>query len=416
VQGAVVAIDPYDGAIVALDGGFAFSRSKFNRAIQARRQLGSSFKPFVYSAALEHGMTPATLISNAPFVSVANRKLSDLWRPQNYERYTSGLMRLREGLVHSVNIVSVRILQRIGIVPAIDWTRHFGFTAGELPHNLTLVLGSASLSPLAMARGYAVFANGGFLVRPYFIQRITGPGGNSLAIADPWVACGTCTATNAANAAPPATTTAAATSPTAGVTSPVPAVATTTRTRARTSQANKVLVAVAQPSPVPRLAPRTISAQNAYLMTSMLRSVITSGTGRAALSLDRDDLAGKTGTTNDFSNAWFDGFGPRLVAVTWVGYDQPHSLGYDESGARAALPMWIRFMGAALQGVPEAPTAMPPGLVTVRIDSKTGLRCNAANPNAIWETFRTHHVPPWNRNHPAPSLYGDGGNTENANP
>ncbi len=409
VQGALVAIDPYDGAIVALDGGFAFSQSKFNRAIQAHRQLGSSFKPFVYSAALEQGMTPATLISNAPFVSVANRALSDLWRPQNYERNTSGLMRLREGLVHSINIVSVRILQRIGIIPAIDWARHFGFTAGELPHNLTLVLGSASLSPLTMARGYAVFANGGFLIRPYFIQRITGPGGNSLAVANPWVACVTCAAINATNAAPPTTTITAATTPTAGVTGAVPAMAPPPRT----SQA-KVLVT--QSSPAPRLASRTISAQNAYLMTSMLRSVITRGTGRAALSLGRSDLAGKTGTTNDFSNAWFDGFGLRLVAVTWVGYDQPHSLGHGESGARAALPMWIRFMGAALKGIPEAPLSMPPGLVTVRIDSKTGLRCNASDPNALWETFRTHHVPPWNRNQQAPSLYGNGGDSGNTDP
>ncbi|MGA7965098.1 MAG: peptidase, partial [Gammaproteobacteria bacterium] len=174
---------------------------------------------------------------------------------------------------------------------------------------------------------------------------------------------------------------------------------------------NQAKVLVAQPSSTPRLAPRTIPAQNAYLMTSMLHSVITHGTGQAARSLGRDDLAGKTGTTNDFSNAWFDGFGPRLVAVTWVGYDQPHSLGYGETGARAALPMWIDFMGAALKGVPEAPASMPPNLVTVRIDSKTGLRCNADDPNAIWETFRSGNLPPLNQTQQAPSLYGGGGGT-----
>ena len=405
-QGALVALDPYDGAIVALDGGFDFNQSKFNRAIQAHRQLGSSFKPFVYSAALEQGMTPATLVSNTPFVSVANRALSDLWRPQNYEGETSGLMRLREGLVHSVNIVSVRILQRIGIAPAIDWAKHFGFTADELPHNLTLVLGSASLSPLTMARGYAVFANGGFLVRPYFIQRVTGPGGTLLSVANPWVACAGCNTVNAAGtAASPAV---AATAPSApmSVASPASAVAAATSPGTRP---NRARVLVAQPSHVPRLAPRTIPAQNAYLMTSMLHSVITNGTGRGARVLGRDDLAGKTGTTNDFSNAWFDGFGPRLVAVTWVGYDQPHSLGYGESGARAALPMWIDFMGAALKGVPEASPPMPPGLATVRIDSKTGLRCNAGDPNAIWETFRNDNLPPWNQSKQAPSLYGGGG-------
>ncbi len=412
VQGALVSIDPYDGAIVALDGGFSFSQSKFNRAIQAHRQLGSSFKPFVYSAALHQGMTASTLVSNAPFVSVANQALSDLWRPQNYEKNTSGMMRLREGLVHSVNIVSVRILQRIGVNNAIDWARRFGFTPGELPHNLTLVLGSASLSPLTMARGYAVFANGGFLVRPYYIQRVTGPGGALLAEADPWVACSTCSASSPASAAAPAAATVAATAPSAPVSVATPASAVAAATAGATHAATarrSAHVLVSQPTNVPRLAPRTLSPQNAYLMTSMLHSVITSGTGRAARSLGRDDLAGKTGTTNDFSNAWFDGFGPRLVTVTWVGYDQPHSLGHGESGARAALPMWISFMGTALQGVPESPAPMPSGLVTVRIDSKTGLRCSANDPNAIWETYRSDNLPPMNQSLQAPSLYGGGG-------
>lgn len=414
VQGAIVALDPYDGAIVALDGGFSFSQSKFNRAIQAHRQLGSSFKPFVYSAALDHGMTAASMVSNAPFVSVANRELSDMWRPQNYEGNTSGMMRLREGLVHSINIVSVRVLQRIGVEPAIDWAKRFGFTPAELPHNLTLVLGSASLSPLTMARGYAVFANGGFLVRPYYIQRVTGPGGELLAAANPWVACAQCAAPASTGAAAPESATVPAsaavaeTAPSAPVSVANPASATVATTRAATRE-RAARVLVSQPTNVPRLAPRTLPPRNAYLMQSMLHSVITSGTGRSARVLGRDDLAGKTGTTNDFSNAWFDGFGPRLVTVAWVGYDQPQSLGYGESGARAALPMWIQFMGAALKGVPESPPSMPPGMVTVRIDSKTGLRCHADDPNAIWETFRSGQVPPWNQSQQAPSLYGGGG-------
>lgn len=408
VQGALVSIDPYDGAIVALDGGFSFSQSKFNRAIQARRGLGSSFKPFVYSAALNQGMTPSTLISNAPFVSVANQQLSDLWRPRNYEKNFSGMMRLREGLVHSVNIVSVRILQRIGVDKAISWAQRFGFTPDELPHNLTLVLGSADLSPLTMARGYAVFANGGFLVRPYYIQRVTGPGGSLLADANPWVACGSCSASASASAAAPAAATIAATAPSAPMSVATPASAVAKATQAATAR-HSAQVLVSQPTNVPRLAPRTISPQNAYLMTSMLHSVITSGTGRAARGIGRDDLAGKTGTTNDYSNAWFDGFGPRLVTVTWVGYDQPKSLGHGETGARAALPMWISFMGAALKGVPENPPSMPSGLVTVRIDSKTGLRCGANDPNAIWETYRSDNVPPMSQSQQAPSLYGGGG-------
>ena len=404
VEGALVALDPYDGAIVALDGGFDFTKSKFNRAIQAHRQLGSSFKPFIYSAALNAGMSTATLISNAPFVSVANPQLADLWRPENYEHETPGMVRLREGLVHSINIVSVRVLDKIGVGAAVDWAQRFGFTAQELPHNLTLTLGSASLTPLAMARGYAVFANGGFLVRPYYIQRIEGPGGNELAVAQPWVACAQCR--GEAPVAPTVGAPVAASGTSAPETAPNPA--STTQPGSAASAAHAVLLLGRRPRSV-RLAPRTLSPQNAYLVTSMMQSVIQRGTGRAARVLGREDLAGKTGTTNDFSNAWFDGFSPRLVAVTWVGYDQPHSLGNGETGARAALPMWISFMGTALKGVPDVPWSMPSGLVTVRIDSKTGLRCGPDDPNAMWEVFRQDNVPPMTPSKQAPSLYGGGG-------
>jgi len=403
VQGALVAIDPYDGAITALDGGFSFGRSKFNRALQAHRQLGSSFKPFVYSAALDSGMTPASLVSNAPFVSVANQKLSDLWRPENYERNTSGMMRLREGLVHSVNIVSVRILQQVGVLRAVHWARNFGFSPDELPHNLTLTLGSASLTPLSMARGYAVFANGGFLIRPYFIQRVQGPGGKLLARAHPWVACVPCRppASGTTGTAVPATV--AATTP--AMPESAPAAATTRPAAGGTGHAAVLMTGTPHDE---RLAPRTIPPQNAYLMVNMLQDVIRHGTGQGARVLHRSDLAGKTGTTNDFSNAWFDGFSPRLVAITWVGYDQPHSLGNGESGARAALPMWIRFMRTALTGVPEGSWSMPPRLVTVRIDTKTGLRCGANDPHATWEVFREGNVPGWNQPQKTPSLYGGG--------
>ncbi len=420
IEGAIVALDPYDGAIVALDGGFSFAHSKFNRAMQAHRQLGSSFKPFVYSAALQTGLTPATLISNAPFVSVANQKLAELWRPENYERETSGMMRLREGLVHSINIVSVRILQRVGVNQALTWARHFGFTPDELPHNLTMVLGSASLTPLQMARGYAVFANGGFLVRPYFIQRVDGPGGKLLAQAHPWVACAACeapaagTSTSAVAGSAAAAATAPSVPQSAAVAATAPsapestAAPESTRPAVSSASAGHAAVLVSGRLPAVRLAPRTISAQNAYLMVNMMQGVIQHGTGRGALVLHRNDLAGKTGTTNDFSNAWFDGFAPRLVAVTWVGYDQPQSLGNGQTGARAALPMWIRFMGAALQGVPHRTWAMPAGLVTVRIDAKTGLRCGPNDPNATWEVFRAKNVPAWNQKRQGPNLYGGG--------
>jgi penicillin-binding protein 1A len=408
LQSALVAVDPYDGAIVALDGGFSFALSKFNRAIQAHRLLGSSFKPFVYSAALSKGMTPATMISNAPFVSVANKALNKYWRPRNAERNTSGMMRLRQGLVHSVNLVSIRLLQQDGIRYTIDWARRFGFRPRELPHNLTLALGTASLTPLEMARGYAVFANGGFLVRPYFIERITGPGGDILAQAHPWIACDSCTQAAPASTNPLALP-AAATTPSAPETAVVPASATPAAS-AETGQGATTLL-VRHPR-APRLAPRTISAQNAWLMSDILHSVIRHGTGRRARALGRHDLSGKTGTTNDNTDAWFDGFGPRLVTVSWVGFDTPATMGHGWTGAHAALPGWVDFMSAALKHVPDSPQPMPTGLVSVRIDAETGLRTGPDNPHAMWEVFPVGHVPPKEENNQTPSLYGGNGEGE----
>lgn len=478
MQGALVSVDPYDGAIAALVGGYSYALSKYNRAIQAHRQLGSSFKPFIYSAALHEGLTPATMISNAPLVYLANKQLSALWRPENYERTTSGFMRLSLGLIHSINIVSVRVLEKVGIADALKWSKRFGFKPSVLPHNLTMVLGSASLTPLTMARAYSVFDNGGYLVAPYLIQRVSDAGGNVLAQAHPLVACKQCmahlhlaspvsarpprsspspatsqsqaadaattstTAQTAANAstssALPSSMSVIAPQPVSGSiaasnqrTSPVAATATTTEASAAPAKhtANSAAGATGSSAPAkatlppppaseqvtfnapatspqpPRLAPRVLTPQNAYLMVHMLQGVIQHGTGQAARSIGRSDLAGKTGTTNDYSNAWFDGFAPRLVAVTWVGYDQPQSLGYGQTGARAALPMWIYFMKHALSGVPERTWTMPPGLVTVRIDSKTGLRCGPGDRNAIWVTFRKGHLPPWNNGKHAPSLY-----------
>ncbi len=407
VQGALVALDPYDGAIVALDGGFSYTLSKFNRALQAHRQLGSSFKPYIYSAALQQGLTPATLISNAPLIAVANQQLAEYWRPTNYERNTSGMVRLREGLIHSINLVSVRVLERVGIPAAIRWVRRFGFDPAQIPHNLTMVLGSASLTPLEMARGYAVFANGGFLVRPYFIQRIEGPDDQLLARAHPWVACTACAKPLPARAPMTLGSPVAATTLGAPQTIAIPSVSTTAGTTPTAATGHAVL-SQRQPAFPIRLAPRTLSPQIAYLMTNMMQGVIQQGTGRAARVIGHSDLAGKTGTTNDYSNAWFDGYAPRLVAITWVGYDRNTTLGDGQTGARAALPMWITFMRDALKGVPNRTWPIPPGLVTVRIDAKTGLRCGPGNPNAIWEVFRTDHVPPRQQSNQAPSLYGGG--------
>ncbi|RMD79730.1 MAG: penicillin-binding protein 1A, partial [Gammaproteobacteria bacterium] len=339
VEGALVALRPEDGSVAALAGGFDFRRSKFNRAVQAARQPGSAFKPFVYSAALEHGFTAATVVNDAPVV-FDDPALERAWRPENYSGRFFGPTRLREALVHSRNLVSIRVLQAVGLEPTLRHLARFGFDPGRLPHDLSLALGSASLSPLELAAGYAVFANGGFRVTPYLIQEVRGPGGEVLMRARPAVAC----------------------------------------------QACAELPEGAHP------APRAISPQNAYLMTSMMRDVIRRGTGRRARALGRHDLAGKTGTTNEQRDAWFAGFQRRLVAVSWVGFDDSRPLGRRETGARAALPMWMAFMGEALRGVPEAPFVRPPGLVTVRIDPATGLLA-APGSRAVFETFRAGRVP-----------------------
>ncbi|HEX6550357.1 MAG TPA: penicillin-binding transpeptidase domain-containing protein, partial [Gammaproteobacteria bacterium] len=357
-QSALVSVDPFDGAIVSLVGGFDFSTSKFNRVTQAHRQPGSSFKPFYYSAALEDGFTPASVVNDAPVV-VKDPALGD-WRPGNYEGDFSGPTRLRNALAHSLNLVSIRVLQQIGIDYAVNYVQKFGFNPDELPHNLSMALGSASLTPLEMARGYAVFANHGFRVTPYYIQRIEDGSGKTVFEADPQLACDNCSVD------------------TAGV----------AKTLTPASDAT--------PPQMPKFAPQVITPQNDWLMTSMMQDVINHGTGQLARRLGRDDLAGKTGTTNDWTDAWFDGFNNDIVTVVWVGNDQPtQSLGNGEQGALAALPIWTDFMGAALQNVPDPadPYPQPPGLVRARIDPKTGLLVSATSPGSIWEYFEAGHLP-----------------------
>ena len=343
-EGALVALRPNDGAIISLVGGFDYFKSKFNRATQATRQPGSSFKPFIYSAALEQGMTPATLINDAPVV-FDDPGLEDTWRPENYSGRFYGPTRLREALVHSRNLVSIRVLRAIGIDNTIDYVSRFGFDKNALPHNLSLALGSGVVTPLDLASGYVVFANSGYRVTPYFIDHIEDINGKVLMTAAPDLICKDCDA-----------------------------------------------LAPDQPKPQ-HAAPRVITARNAYLMTSMMRDVIRRGTGVRAKELGRNDIAGKTGTTNDQRDAWFAGFNPGVVTVAWVGFDDTHPLGNDETGGRAALPMWIDFMRAALQGVPDHSLEQPPGLVTVRIDPNTGQLADSKDRNAIFETFFADHVP-----------------------
>ncbi|OBS08214.1 transpeptidase-transglycosylase [Acidihalobacter prosperus] len=377
VAGALVSLNPRNGAIVALVGGFDYYASKFNRVTQALRQPGSSFKPFVYSAALHDGYTPATLVNDAPVV-VKDSALEGVWRPENYERNFNGPTRLRLGLVHSLNLVSIRVLQSIGIDYALKYASRFGFDPARLPHNLTLALGSASVTPLEMATGYAVFANGGYRVKPFYIERIVGGDGSVLYQAQPDTVCEPDCPASAAATAPAAPLPADTTGP--AVATPLPPAGT---------------LAHGATTSVPAIKPamRVISAGNAYQMTSMMKDVIRMGTGRAALRLHRADLAGKTGTTNDQVDAWFSGFNSDLVTTAWVGFDGNQPLGHAETGARAALPMWMGFMGAALAGKPEATMPQPQGIVTVKIDPKTGLLASPGEADAIFETFREGHLP-----------------------
>jgi penicillin-binding protein 1A len=358
VQGALVSMTCDDGAIQALVGGFDFNQSKFNRVMQALRQPGSNFKPFLYSAALEAGFTPASLINDAPIVFDAPG-LDASWRPENYTGEYIGPTRLREALSASRNLVSIRLLRAIGIDFAAEHAGHFGFADERLPRDLSLALGTGVATPLEVLRAYAVFANGGYLVDPYFIERVETADGSPVMQADPVRVCRQCEAAATA------------------------AVATGGAKQGETMSFN-----------VPtKVAPRVISAENAWMMNSMMQDVIKGGTARRALALKRGDIAGKTGTTNEQRDAWFSGFNSRVATTTWVGFDQTQPLGKDETGARAALPMWIEYMRVALDGMEEIPLPQPQDLVTVRINPSTGNIAGSGEQEALFETFRSDEVP-----------------------
>jgi len=340
VEGGFVALDPRNGAILALVGGFDFYRNQYNHVNLAQRQPGSSFKPFIYSAALEKGFTPASVVSGAPIV-IEDVSLEDEWRPEDYSRKFFGPTRLRKALALSLNLVAVRLLRAITPEYAAEYMGRFGFDPQKLPKNLSLTLGTAEATPLQMASAFAVFANGGYRIEPWFIQRVEDAKKNVLEQANPIVVCPGCT--------PPASTD--------------PAV------------------------PAPRYAEAMITPQNAFLMSSMLRDTVSYGTAQAANVLNRKDLAGKTGTTNDHRDAWFNGFNSELVAISWVGFDQNQPLGRGETGGRAALPMWIDYMRAALDGVPETPLVRPSGIVTAIINKETGKPTSADDPEGMPEYF-----------------------------
>ena len=316
-EAAFLAISPLDGAILALTGGFDYDRNKFNHVTQAQRQPGSAFKPFIYSAALEKGFSPATVINDAPFFVPGDKAGGEDWEPKNYDGKFDGPMRLRNALAKSKNLVTVRIMQAIGPQYVQDYIARFGFDPKQHPPYLTMALGAGSATPLQMAAAYAVFANGGYRVAPYLIARVTDAKGNVLSEAKPVVAG--------------------------------------------------------------ENAERAIDPRNAFVMTTLLRDVIAFGTATRAQVLGRRDLAGKTGTTNENVDAWFCGYNASLVGVAWIGFDQPKTLGTNETGAVAALPIWISFMQRALKGVPEKPLATPDGVISVRINADSGLRDESSN-------------------------------------
>ena len=329
VEASLVSIDPQDGSIRSLVGGFDFNRNQFNHVTQAWRQPGSSLKPFIYSAALEKGFTPATVINDAPISFSAAETGSKPWEPRNFESKYDGPIRMREALAKSKNMVSVRILRAITVQYAQDYISRFGFDPSMHPPYMTMALGAGSVTPMQMAVGYTAFANGGFRVSPYFIQRIEDEKGN--------------------------------------------------------------ILEQAQPSQVAKNAVQIIDPRNAYLMTTMMQDVVERGTATRAKQLNRTDLAGKTGTTNDHVDAWFCGYQTGLVAVAWIGFDNPKSLGEHETGGRAALPIWVNYMGKVLQNVPMSPPTSPQGVVTVRVNPATGFRVSHGG---IVEHFLQEQLPP----------------------
>jgi penicillin-binding protein 1A len=411
-QGALVALDPDDGAVAALVGGFDYFDNKFNRATQARRQPGSGFKPFLYSAALESGFTPASIVMDAPIV-YDDTGQERTWRPENNEKGFEGPMRLREALVHSRNLVTIRVVRQLGVDTAIDYVSKFGFRPQEMPHDLTVALGSLPATPLEMVTAYATFANGGYRVDSYFIDRIENSVGEVVFQSSPKQVCESCD--------PPA---AAASAPASAVESGAQNTAQTTQNNAQTSDtppavlgsppapdtaaattAATALDAAADPDVLPahplpplltasRLAPRIISPQNAWLMDDIMADVIKRGTGiRAGLALHRSDISGKTGTTNLAVDTWFNGFNRHIVATVWVGFDQERPLGEGEEGSRTAVPIWINFMREALRSQPDHPRPLPPGLVTMRISPRTGAVAGPNEADAIYETFMDGHLP-----------------------
>ena len=364
-QAALVSLDADNGAILSLVGGFDYGQSKFNRITQATRQPGSNFKPFVYTAALANGYTPASTINDAPIV-FEDASLESTWRPTNDGGKFYGPTRLRHALFKSRNLVSIRLLRSLGIAKAINYVEKFGFDASQLPRDLSLALGSHSLTPLEIVSGYSVLANGGYKVEPFLIQRIDDIHGEPVYKATPATVCRDC--------------------------EDAPAPPTETTEELATLEDILEQADLAEQAKLPT-AERVIEPRVAYIIDSMLRDVVTKGTGRKARRLGRNDLAGKTGTTNGPTDAWFSGYGGGIVTTAWFGFDKNGVLGNREYGGSAALPIWIDYMRVALKGRPEVAPKQPEGIVTVKIDPATGMLAKPGQTNAMFEIFRQELAP-----------------------
>ena len=373
-QGALVSLDPQNGAIRALVGGFAFEQSNYNRATQAKRQPGSSFKPFIYSAALDNGYTAASLVNDAPIVFV-DEYLDKVWRPKNDTNTFLGPIRIREALYKSRNLVSIRLLQAMGVGKTIDYMTRFGFAKSDLPPNLSLALGTATLTPMEIATGWSTFANGGYKIAPYLIDKIESRNGDTLFTANPPRVPGD--VVNGVTA-----TDGLAAPSNGGITiEPTPGTAASSTTTPQEPQ-------------TPAVAERIVDGRTTYILNSILEDVIKKGTGRRALALGRADIAGKTGTTNESKDAWFSGYNADYVTTVWTGYDQPESLGRREFGGTVALPIWMSYMGAALKDKPLHTQPEPEGILSLRIDPVSGRAASPSTPNAYFELFKSEDTPP----------------------
>jgi penicillin-binding protein 1A len=392
-QAALASIRPEDGAVEALVGGFSFTRSKFNRAVMAARQPGSSFKPYLYSAAFDHGFTPASIINDAPLALPDPSRPGGLWTPNNDDDKFAGPMRLREALVQSKNLVSIRLLDAIGVRYAREFITRFGFPLDALPPNLSMALGTASVSPMNMARGYAVFANGGYLVTPYFISEIDDRSGKPVYIANPARACRECQERLLENTPPGPPPADMSKRPANGLAGTASAAAPAGAASVDDSGVETLPAdAHGNGTHPPVLAPHVLGPRTDFLITSLMKDVILRGTGAAAKALDRADLAGKTGSTNDHRDAWFVGFNGDISTSVWVGFDNYGSLGRGEFGAKAALPIWMDYMGTVLKGTPLDSLPMPPGIATVLIDRSSGLPTTPDDPDSMNEYFKVEDV------------------------